>query len=159
MNWYTTLKLAYPYGRIKCPSCGKSFANDFGFKDVSEIGNQKGNTSTQELGGTPFVDFEEKQYEEPINGIHKDQIERGTITAECPRCHQWLEVEYEWNTAAPETTSHDYFSQVKVTDIVPITPEMAQAYKGVGMSGGFGIPEDEPDTDKIEDPTLQTATL
>lgn len=137
MNWYKTIKLAFPYGRIKCPKCHKTFANDFGFKDVNN-----GGTSTQDVqnGGLPFVDFEKKTYKEPIDGVAEDQVERGTITVECPSCQQWLEVEYEWNTGSPEVTQFtDYFSQVIVTDIQPITPEMANAYQGVGMTSGLGV--------------------
>ncbi len=156
MNWYSTMKkVAFPYGRIKCPSCAKTYVNDFGFKDVGPAGNQKGHTSTQELGGTPFIDFEEKQYEEPIDGVHKDQVERGTVTAQCPNCKQWAEVEYEWNTGSPESQSNDFFSQVTLTEIQPITSEMAAAYRQVGMSSGAAFEDNEQiDTDKLQDPTI-----
>jgi hypothetical protein len=136
-NWYAMLKTAFPYGRIKCPKCRKTFANDFGFRDTSN-----GGPSTQDVmsGNLPFVDFEKKKYKEPIDGVSEDQVERGTITVECPSCQQWLEVEYEWNTGSPEVTRfNDYFSQVVVTDVQEISPEMANAYQGVGMTSGLGV--------------------
>lgn len=154
MNWYTAMKkLAFPYGRVACPNkkCRKMFANDFGFKDVSGTGNTAGNTSTQEQGGLPFVDYEKKQHEQGA-----DEVERGTITAQCPHCKQWMEVEYEWDTASPQAAGNDFFSQVNITDIMPITEEMARLYKGVGMSDAFTIPDAEmPNTDRLEDPAEQ----
>ena len=75
---------------------------DFGFKDMSQ-----GGSSTQNLqdGSTPFINLEQKQYEEPIDGVNSDQLESGTITAECPHCKQNMEVSYEWNTASTKKTS------------------------------------------------------
>lgn len=139
MNWYSEMKkVAFPYGRIKCPSCRKMFANDFGFKDMSE-----GESSTQKVsdGKLPFVDYEKKKYDAESFGIASDEVERGTIVVSCPVCSQHLEVEYEWDTGSPEGQSPDFFSQVKVTDIQIITPEMSNAYKNVGMTSGMGIAE------------------
>jgi len=138
MNWYSEMKVAFPYGRIKCPACKKMFANDFGFKDMSE-----GSSSTQNVsdGKLPFVDYEKKQYDADSFGVAADEVERGTIVVDCPICTQPLEVEYEWNTGSPEGQSPDFFSQVTITGIQTITTEMSNAYKNVGMTSGMGIAE------------------
>jgi len=139
MNWYRYItKVAFPYGRVTCPSCKKIYANDFGFKDVASGAN----TSTQDVqnGNLPFIQYEKTKYDDPINtgddsSISQDEIERGTITSECPHCKQWALLVYEWNTA--NVHSKDFFSQAVIIDIEPISEEMARNYQISGVTSSF----------------------
>lgn len=139
MNWYLSIKkLAFPYGRVECPSCNKMFATDFGYHNTSEGGSST--NSIEDINERmPFVDFEKKHYDEAIDGIEEDQVETGTVTTDCPNCKQSMIVEYKWDTASEAAKSADFFSQVIITDVQPVDQDMADMYRDVGMTSGFSV--------------------
>ena len=127
MNWYKIHKYSAPYGLIKCPKCKSKFILDFGFVDT-----KNDRSSTLYKGENPFSNIEHKEYDNFNLDVKFDDIERGTIITQCDECFQYFEVEYEDNPAEYD----DYlglFSRTKITDIQPISEELAEGYKNIGM--------------------------